>query len=189
LFPLTEAYDYGATAAREVADRINGRSVIDPHDAGVISQAIVISKHGNHVEIGTFFGASAIVAAMTKREFDLVGDIHCIDPLKNISSKEAIMDNACMFGVEDRIIIHEEYSDPWPIKGRFATGFIDGDHWNDMPLVDWLNMEQVVSHMVIFHDYCRGKPDVTRACLVAAGNPRWIPVHIGGMSFVIRRRE
>lgn len=201
MIALTDAYDFGVAISQDVAKKIKGRSVIEPHDAGIIAQAIVLSKHGNHVEVGSLFGASAIIAALTKKEFGLVGEVHCIDPLNTrptkkpdgdsgiVACKDLIMENASLHGVANRIVVHEDYSDPWPINGRFATGFIDGDHWNDMPLTDWRNMESRVSHIIIFHDYCRGKPDVIRACLVAAQDPEWIPIHIGGLTFVVRRRE
>jgi cephalosporin hydroxylase len=193
LFPLDEAFEYG----KSLDVQIQGRSIISQFDAGLLAQMVVDARHGDHVEIGTLFGGSAIVAALAKREFDLIGQIHCVDPLNNaipdrsgiLASPDLIMENAKLWEVEDRIVIHRRSSYPFPIERTFATGYIDGDHWNNFPAKDWDSLKQVVSYMVMFDDYCRGKPEVVQACLDAAQDPDWIPVFIGGISFILRRRE
>lgn len=196
-FPLEKGFQYGMSCVPEL-NKIKGRSIISPFDAGLLAQMIVMGKHGDHVEIGTLFGGSAIIAARTKKHFGLCGTIHCIDPLENsipdagagiYASKEVIVENASMFGVEDRIVVHEQSSYPFPLKQSFATGYIDGDHWNNFPIRDWESLSRYVSYMVMFDDYCHGKPEVLEACLQAADDSEWVPVFVGGMSFIVRRRE
>ena len=100
------------------------------------------------------------------------------------------MENARKFGVEDRITIIPKTSYPWPLEGKiFGTGYIDGDHWNGMPMKDWLSLKGCVSYAVVFDDYMKGKPEVTKAALAAASDPEWIVIYVGGTTAVVRRRE
>jgi hypothetical protein len=71
----------------------------------------------------------------------------------------------------------------------FGTGYIDGDHWNGVPLKDWNSLRKCVSYAVVFDDYKRGKPEVCNTVLVAANDPEWALIHISGFSAILRRRE
>jgi len=196
-FPLEEAFDFG----HSLNLKIKGRSIIEPFDAGLLCQMVVTARHGDHVEIGSLFGGSAIIAALAKKKFGMHGKIHCVDPLNTrsyafpdaqsevIASPEIIMENASLWGVEDRIVVHPLSSYPFPLQETFATGYIDGDHWNNFPQRDWESLKTHVSYMVMFDDYCHGKPEVVQTCLEASQDPNWIPVFVGGTSFILRRRE
>lgn len=202
LFPLTEPYEFGVEKAQEITEKMEGRSIDNPHDSGILAQAVMNAKHGDHVEIGTFYGHSAILIACAKKEFGMHGKIYCIDPLqyrpqikkdwgtKGIATDEIIMKNASIFGVEDYIKIIPNKSYPWPLADKtFATGYIDGDHWNGMPLRDWNTLKTVVTYSVIFDDYCIGKTEVIQAVITAFSNPLWIPAYVGGLKAVVRRRH
>ena len=198
---LGEAYDYGVEAQAEI-DKAIPRSPIFPADAGILAQVIFDARHSDHVEIGTFYGGSAILAALVKKKFYNHGHIYCVDPLEfrptrindvvtnSMATTKDVMENAAKFGVEDMITIIPEMSFPWPLEGKtFGTGYIDGDHWNDMPMKDWTSLKSCVSYAVVFDDYVRGKPEVTSAALAAANDPEWLMIYVGGTSAVVRRRE
>lgn len=202
-FPLIdrEPYLFGVGIAADIRDGLVGRTIFTNHDAGVLAQAAANGKHGDHVEIGTFFGASAILVALMKKHFGFHGMVHCVDPFEYVPGKpddqpsgeqltlELVKKNARQFGVYDRIVFHPTKSKPWPLENKnFATGYIDGDHWNGMPLHDWNILKEIVSYSIIFDDYCIGKPEVMMAVETAIADPEWLPIHISGLQVVLRRR-
>jgi len=200
-FRLGPAYHYGVEIQREIEERIE-RIVIFPHDAGILAQVVHNARHSNHVEIGTFYGGTAILAALTKEHFKMHGKIFCVDPLEcrpkrvvdqvtnDVASTSTIMANARKFGVEDRIVLVPRFSYPWPLEGEtFGTGYIDGDHWNGMPLRDWDALRKCVSYAVVFDDYVKDKSEVIRAIHVAMQDPQWILIHMSGSHVVFRRRQ
>lgn len=180
-----------------------GRTIIGLEDAGVLCQMIINSRHSNHIEIGTFFGGSAILAARIKREFGMHGQIHCVDPLDarpiimpdkavgTIATRDILYKNAEYFNVDDRIVLHQRPSKPWPIEGNhiYGTGYIDGDHWNGMPAHDWGVLKNIVSYAVAFDDVAIAKPEVINTVLEASNDPRWILARQSGLTAVLRRRQ
>lgn len=206
LFPITEAYKEGKLLGQRIEKELPvGRTIFGLEDAGVLAQMIINARHSDHIEIGTFFGGSAILAAVIKKEFGMHGQIHCIDhldvrPTANvqpdkavgvIATREALFENAEYFGVADRIVLHQHPSKPWPLDAncKFGTGYIDGDHWHGMPLHDWGVLSGVVSYAIAFDDYAIGKPEVTDAVAKASSDPRWLLVRLSGLTAVLRRRQ
>src|SRR4030067_897051 len=106
---------------------------------------------GNHLDIGSLFGASAITAALVKKELKHSGKVYCLDPYepRDPSMKpphtpdalfnatgEALMNNAEKLGVELELI--QKKSPPWPEeldKVLFSSAFVGGDPKNGAP---WL---------------------------------------------------
>lgn len=202
LFEIGDAYEYGMEIAPTIRSQIIGRAIFDDHNAGLLAQAVYYGKHGDHVEIGSLYGASAILAAMVKIKFGMYGDIYCIDPLDDrhrvptdvetgmMATRRLFWDNMEKFEVSERVNLVTKSSYPWPYSNhRFATAYIDGDHWGGIPQKDWESVDKYVAYMVVFDDYTYEKPDVQDACLLAAQSPKWIPVHISGNTFIVRRRE
>jgi len=203
LFPLTEPYEFGREKIVEIAEKINGRSIIDPHNAGILAQSVANAKHGDHLEIGTLFGASAILVACVKKEFGSGGSVYTVDPLEYgkltftdkltgvMATSEIVIENADKLGVADRIIPITEKSYPWPFESdkTFASGYIDGDHWNGMPMRDWLNMKEKVTYTIAFDDYCIGKTEVIDAVNFAIQDRDWLLVQLSGLTAVLRRRH
>ena len=203
LFPTGEVYEVATRFAKTIIGGIEGRAIFDPHDAGILAQAVLNAKHGDHVEIGTFYGASAILVALVKKAFGMHGKVYCVDPLEvrsdvapdastGIMATQAIvMSNAEKFSVADRIVLVPNYSKPWPIDENktFASGYIDGDHWNGFPLWDWQQLSKRVTYSIVFDDYAWGKTEVIDAVHVAMQDPNWICVHISGVQAVFRRRH
>lgn len=202
-FPLSsDQFQFGLSIYKDVDEKIIGRSILEGHDAGALCQMAALSRHGDHIEIGSLFGGSAIIVALMKKEFRYHGNIVCVDPLDArpnvindtaidyMPSVELLMDNASMFGVADMIEICPKYSKPWPLGHRkFATGYIDGDHWNGNPMHDVKQLMDCVSLAIMLDDYCYGKPEVVDAAIYCASSPQWIPIHIWGRSFVLRKRH
>ena len=202
-FPLSAAYKYGIETAKYISDEIVGREVFSgKRNAGLLAQTVVNALHGDHVEIGTLFGASAILAALAKKEFGLHGKVYCVDPLEfrpNFiddrftgfpASSTLLKENACRFGVEDRIIHVPKCSYPWPLPDKlFATGFVDGDHWNGTPLKDWESLSKCVTYSVVLHDYMPHKPEVVDLVRIALESREWAVVAVDGVTAVLRRRH
>lgn len=204
LFPFREPYDFGYEMSQKISKEMIGRSIATPHDSGILTQAVLNSKHGDHVEIGTFFGHSAILVAMAKEHFGMHGKVYCIDPwqyrpsvmedwgAKEVATDKVVMENAKKFGVEHRIVTVPSTSYPFPseLEGKtFATGYIDGDHWNGMPMRDWKTLKERVTYSIIIDDYCWGKTEVIDTVIYAMQDKDWIPVQLSGLTAVLRRRH
>ena len=199
---LSHPYHHGTAIADEIRREIKGRAIFFPHEAGVLAQMVFDARHSDHVEIGTLFGASAILVAMVKKEFGMHGKVHCVDPLEMRKSviddlgaslratSDVVMENAAKFDVDDRIELHLKYSSPWPLGDQvFGTGYIDGDHWNGQTMRDWLSMKQHVSYGIVIDDYCQGKPEVAETVVAAINDPDWTIVHVAGTMAFLRKRE
>jgi hypothetical protein len=131
----------------------------------MLEKAIIMAGDGDHLDIGTLCGGSAIAAAMFKQHYMLRGDVYTIDPydysrlsvgvkkqLDNIvPSAELTRINAEMFGVENMIKIIQGNSDPLPVLGPFASVYIDGDHVKVR--ADWNNVRDITTKVVLFDDY------------------------------------
>ena len=202
-FPLDKAYKYGAEIGVEISQKIMGRAIFGTmHDAGVLAQMVANGIHGDHVEIGSLFGGTAILAAKVKKEFKLHGKVYCVDPLEyrpdvmidrgtnSIATSTLLMENAHRFGVEDRIIHIAKHSYPWPLPDhQFTTGFVDGDHFGKTPAQDWESLSKHVTYSIALHDYMPHKPDVIDIACRAVADPRWILIHASGVTVVFRKRH
>ena len=169
---------------------------------------------GDHVEIGTLFGASAIVAALIKKELGLEGDVYCIDPyddkarsadIKMVDAKsgersedqsllngtpEAVRANAKLFDVKLKLV--QAYSDPWPDElkdNTFASAYIDGDHLHDMPYKDFMSLSERTSDYIGFDNYEEGYPDVLGGLnKVLNENKDWVLFYKNATFAALRRR-
>lgn len=202
LMNFGDAYYYGCDASLDIRLRIEGRAIFFPHEAGVLAQMVFDARHSDHVEIGTLFGASAILVAMVKNEFSMHGNVYCVDPLEmrkftlgdlgtgSRATSKVVMKNAEQFGVADRIKLTLAPSYPWPLEDKtFGTGYIDGDHWNGMPHKDWISLKDRVKYGIVIDDYCHGKPEVHDVVMEAVNDPDWMIVHVAGTMAFLRKRE
>ena len=153
---------------------------------------------GNHLEIGTLFGGSAIAVALLKEELSQSGIIVCIDPLcgyyggADLSgfpvTVETLFHNIDMFNVGNRILVMQAYSQMCIDMGiSFSTAYIDGEHENGTPWRDWMYVKDIVSKYVIF-DNCQLKyPDVQMACIEANADPQWKCVYGNQGTYVVEK--
>ena len=192
---------------RYVSDNIVGRLAntygdIELDNVHVLLDFVSRAGGGNHLEIGTLFGGSAIAVALLKLQLGQTGVIVCIDPLNgyykmdgsgdDISgipvTSETLFGNIEKFFVEDRILVMRAYSQLCSnLNIPFSTAYIDGDHKHGAPLSDWLLVKDMVSKYVIF-DNCDDKhPDVQTACYTANNDFEWKCVYSKGITYVVER--
>ena len=170
----SEYYRYGKRIKYEVEQKIRGRYTMGGHDAGAISFCVAMCP-GDHIEIGTLYGGSAIVAALAKKEAGQTGMVYGVDPFgwfegqsKTTPSGEplpepcvdVVMANAKLFGVEDRIKVLTASHPPLPEELEcitFDTAFIDGNHSYEGAKDDWDNLKNRVRKYVLFHDITLAK--------------------------------
>lgn len=199
--------NYAQDIIERIQKGIRGRIAHEQHNCNYLAWAIAQAGHGDHLEIGTLFGGSAILAALVKIKLGLKGDIWCVDPLNgyyigtkwqhpvdpvtNIAiNEEVVWANARAFGVEDRIHIVPLPSRPWPEAVDdccFASAFIDGDHWGDMPKHDWNMAAPRTDHYVIFDNYDALHPAVMETCHAVTNTSGWVKEFSGGITYILRR--
>ena len=180
--------------------------------AGGSSLADVAAVSGplnaDHLEIGSLFGASAIAAAMAKQEAGSDGLIYCIDPMEYKRHEPCVLgtrvtkqvaelqfdmfwENVRKFGFEDRIRLVRKPSHPWPtelLSMTFGTAFIDGWHYGNGPVNDFMNIRERVSHMIILDDIVEGYPAVMKAFYRMCKDELWFIHSMLGRVALFRRR-
>jgi len=158
---------------------------------------------GNHLEIGTLFGGSAIAVALLKNYYGQSGIVICIDPLNGYYVKysghgddmsgfpvspEALFENIEKFGVGNRIAVIGADSQEVKLSGiEFTTAYIDGDHQDDVPFKDWNMCKDTVSRYIVFDNCDEKHPDVQFACGKAADEYGWGLVFKDNISFVVEK--
>jgi len=152
-------------AVKDVSETLGGwPKVFDPASLFVIGTLAQIP--GDYVEIGTWFGASALVTALVKQRTETYGSVTCVDPFGGIDirfyqayrfgmpSKEQVLDSAKKLGVELEVIAKPSY--PWPeeLSGRaWTVGYIDGDHRYPHPGIDAETLSNKVTQVLVFDDF------------------------------------
>ena len=160
---------------------------------------------GDHVDIGSLYGASAIGVALMKKEAGLEGDVYCIDPYNTekrdqvvhaagemqsdvSASAEALMANAEQFEVELKLV--QAVSDPWPEEledNTFVSAYIDGDHVGNAPTRDFENLRGRVSGYIGTDNFEEEYPDVVKSMLYAADSEDWFILYKNIIFIAIRR--
>ncbi|GAH78396.1 unnamed protein product, partial [marine sediment metagenome] len=171
---------------------------IELDNVDVLLKFVSKAGGGNHLEIGTLYGGSAIAVALLKEELFQDGIVVCIDPLEGyygngdvsgvLVTPQILFHNIDTFEVGNRILVMKAKSQPCANLGiKFTTAYIDGDHKFEVPLMDWLCVKDVVQKYVIF-DNCDDKhPAVQIACMVAGNDPEWKCVYDSGITYVVER--
>ena len=171
----------GKQLFNKIDGTIHGHLCMYEEEAGALAKSIFLAGAGDHLEIGSMWGGTAILAALVKREFGLPGKVYCIDPLKDGDcspnfphekpNADIFLDNLKIMGVEDMVNLHIGFSDPFPYGHmHFASCLIDGDHYAPWPMHDW-EVTSAVCDMVIIHDLYPHEQDV----MALAGHIRSLP--------------
>lgn len=167
------------------------RAGITGMDAAALSRFIIKAGAGDYVEIGTWHGASAILAALTKRVYQIPGEIYCIDSFgvtHNSSAKE-VMRNAKIFGVDNMIHITVANSHPWPLGDKtFSFGLIDGCHRGITPFRDFVNMSKRVTNYIMLDDVGLTHPHLAILCSQIQSKGEWRAVRITDKVMVFQRK-
>jgi len=165
------------------------------HCAVVLGSIFDRITRGNHLEIGTLFGATAIYSALIMERDRIDGLVYTIDPCVYESHEycsraagnltpeivkhqpEIIQENIKKFELENRIVFIQKSSIPIPedIYGiEFNSCFIDGYHYNGYPLIDVKNcIELLVIKHIVLDDTHNRYPDVMKAMKYLIGMKRW----------------
>ena len=163
---------------------------------------------GDYLEIGTLFGGSAISVAILKKLLKQSGLVFCIDPLDGYYrgmfgsnttidphsdgyavTPETLFQNIRLFGVEDKVFVMQARSTDCPSLDslKFSVVYIDGNHWNGVPIKDWLYIKEYATRFVIFDNCDDHHLDVQAACKMASDDPEWKCVYDEGISYVVER--
>jgi len=183
-------YDEPFKAAAAVVNAFANKELEGyPADGGIslpwVCQMAVNAGAGDHLEIGTSWGASAIAVALAKRAAGLPGKIYCIDPYP--AKRGAILsDNMPVANIaavrrnikaaEVDITIIRASSDPFPEElkdHRFVSSYIDGEHIGDMPYKDLLACAERTQYYIGMDNYEEGYPDVMDAAHKFVARQEW----------------
>ncbi len=181
----------------EIVRRMNGQN--GSKIATLQDVASVVSKcSGDHLEIGSFYGASAIVAVLAKRKAGQPGNVYCVDPfgydrqedvaIKNMKMTQSQGDdivnqfhaNLKMFGVKDRVTLIQKPSYPWPdeLRGmRFDSVLIDGWHYDETPLQDARNAVLVADKYIILDDVTKRYQSIRDAYDFILSTGEWSEIY------------
>ncbi len=95
----------------------------ETNNVEVVMEYVLRAGGGNHLEIGTLFGGSAIAVALAKKKYNQPGMVVCVDPLNGYyqdkSPSSSMLDkitnipitpttlfhNIIEFGVADRVLV------------------------------------------------------------------------------------
>jgi hypothetical protein len=165
------------------------------HCATVLGCIIEQNDVGNHLEIGTLFGATAIYAGLIMEREGINGIVYTVDPCLyetheycsrvagNLSpdivkhQSEIIYENIKKFELENRIVFINKSSNPIPeelLGVEFNSCFIDGFHYSGMPLIDTKNCVELfnMKHIILDDTHYR-YPDVIKALKYLIGLKNW----------------
>lgn len=207
MYIFEKAFQIAATVVGNIEGRAADGGASLPY---LVSMALAAGP-GDHCEIGSLWGASAISVALAKKEWGFPGKVYCIDPYlpreqqgvtvnpnSNIppgtlnGSPEGLANNAVKFGVEDRIVLMQSKSQPWPApvsNNRFVSAYIDGDHMAQMPWYDFLELAKRTDHYVAFDNFEEAYPAVMAAGLRAMNSGEWTCFYKNSSFLALRRND
>ena len=163
-----------------------------------LGAVVAMAGDGDHLDIGTGFGASAIMAAMVKREFKHEGNVYCVDPYsyppdapkENLPGAGALNENAVHFGLTDRLVLTPLPSYPIPVdidNHKFVSAYLDGDKNGMAPWLDFLSARGLAEKFLSFNGFEEFHPGVMVAALRALTVGGWI-LHWKDGTFLNMRR-
>lgn len=189
---------FGAKEFGRINAKITGHICMYEDEAELLAKSIYMAGDGDHLEIGSMWGGSAILAALVKKHYKLSGQVMCIEPFRDAdcspgfpgghATQEIFFKNMKIMGVKNLVSLYYGYSCPFPFgKCKFASAFVDGDHSGDWPLIDWQNVSQVAS-TVIYHDLYPHEPGVMQAVNAIRSNPGWEEIARAGSLAAWRKK-
>ena len=200
-FELTNAYDIGWGLMDGLRARMEGGPGCSNEDAGLLAEVIWRAGHSDHLELGTLFGATAILAALVKRKNNFEGDVYCVDnfrmPIGGFEmGEDLVRGNAKAVGVDYKLKIIKANTWPLPVDiynhvkrtKNFGSTYIDAAHDTESCIKDWESVKGI-SNVVVFHDYDRMHGGVVNTVRVAMKDPEWWLVHLSEHTAIFERVE
>ncbi len=191
ILQYNKSFRYGEDIARKLCkDMIHGMPVMQAYDIAILTQMICYCE-GDHLEIGSAFGASAIAAVLAMKFINRDGKVVCIDPMEGdlaLSQDGMFWENVKALGMEDRIEFHQQKSQPYPLGDRkFGSALIDGDHSTECVTEDWKNVSKVTLSHIMLHDY--GQIYTVRRAVrdVVLPDENWAVSAACGWSLIMKR--
>lgn len=205
----SEARLFAQDLIEEIIEKIHGRICLEASNCNYLAWAVAQARSGHHLEIGSLHGGSAILASLVKAQHGCSGDVLCVDPLNGYYTgtrfacevdyvsrvpvtPDVMRENLKTFGVGERVHVFQAVSNPLPLglPDHFTSAYIDGDHWGDAPILDWLNVKERTTGYVIFDNTdSASHPDVVRAVEMARNDPEWEPILQAGITAIFRRKS
>lgn len=147
-----------------IHNEINGKFLIHPSRAMFLAK-ILDSYDGPHLDIGTFHGGSAILAALLGKQvvtIDLFDGFYGQDmshlPDYVPVTQETAQENFRRFGVENLITCFK--GDVSVLNGgRFSTALLDGEHMAPFVFEEWNIIEPMIDNCAIIDDTDDYYPD------------------------------
>ena len=194
LFPYQQEYKFGKELQKQVNTNMEGVCVSDGNNAGIIAGCVAACS-GNHLDIGTFFGGTAIIAAVAKKVFGQTGRIVTLDTytpniktLVRVPTLALVRKNLQTWQVSNLVDAIQIDGHPWPLSGLFDTAYIDGDHGPSVRQ-DWEVCSRIVRRYIIFDDVCGRWPYPLHTFWDACKHPDWRPVFMSGVVGVVERYD
>ena len=182
-FKPLSAYDFCA----DMDAKITGAIGMTGADASIL--ASVVSMDGDHLEIGALWGGSAILSAETKKRGGWKGNIICVDDGAMANSKNVVLDNARIMGVDDRIVLHLGNSTDYDHGDtKYATALIDAGHGYSDCMNDFRKIDDHVTGRIMIHDYDpdhQGVVDAVNTILRVSSS--WFLLYCAEHSVVLER--
>ena len=188
------------------SNALEGRAADQGISLPWLASMIATAGPGDHVDIGSLFGASALTAALVKKKMGWSGVVYCVDPYESRTGKvamprtmdpaifegnpEALLRNAEKLGVELKLI--QKSSDPWPDELKdsiFASAYIDGCHVDGIPKKDFLSLRGRVTGYIGWDNYEESVPEVMSAANYSFSDecPDWSLFYKNYIFLAIRR--
>ena len=146
---------------------IHGRVCMSEDEIDLLARTVAIE--GDHCEIGSLWGGTAIIAASAKEQADVNGRVACIDPfydgdagIGGKPNERIFWENINDAGFGDMVELKVCESAPFPYHDRrFSTVLIDGNHNAPWPETDW-ESARCVTDVILVHDVNWHEPAVAR---------------------------
>jgi len=168
-----EAWKLGLDLEVKIRQEMLGEFQVWGNQVALLAQIVQAAGNGDHLDIGTMWGGSAILAALVKKIMGLGGKVHTIDLLERsfyeqhkwyLTSEDKtiyptldqLIRNFGLFDVSDRIAFYQMRSADWEFEEQEpVSAFIDGAHDFDSVLADWQICKEHCD-LIMFHDYTDG---------------------------------
>ena len=184
---MTTAFDLGVSIARHMLDNNPPRTVGNQANLqmyGELAEMVLAAGDGDYLDVGTYNGTSAIVAAKVKQQYNLAGRVICLDDFawydkeRSVNTEQLEKTQAYFdaYGVADLvdIVIGTTFDTPAEILNRqYAAALIDGNHWYDQPRKDFAIVAPLVTGYVMLDDVDESHPDVMAAVAEAEHDDAW----------------